>query len=256
MLPEEFAALRRADERSARSPRIVAVIAVLCALFPVMIYLLTVDIAADHLLGRTEQVRATVASVTVEGHCSRSSVDRRRVEVTWSIEGAPGRGSYSTCGNVPAVGEMIDAWVAASGQVTPGSVAGARLGMAGFGLFLGGGAVAVGSAFVVQARRRRQRLLAAAAGGLAPAEPVELTRTRNAYFRVRPAAGTPGSTPVVSRAITTLYSRAGVPTRRPAPAAMEGPWQLQMAPATDARGLVALLTRGPERCWIDIPVRR
>jgi hypothetical protein len=256
MLPEELAALRRADRRSARSPMIIAIIAVLCALSPVTFYVLTEDIAADHLLGRTERVQARVESVSLEGRCHRSSTGRYRVEVGWSIDGASGRGSYSTCGNDPAVGETIDAWVAASGQVTPGSPTGTRLGMAGFGLLLGGGAAAAGSVLVVQARRRRRRLLAVAAGGLAPAEPVEVTRTRNAYFRVRPAARPPGSAPVGSRATATLYSRAGVPTRRPAPRAMEGPWQLRMAPATDARGLVGLLTRGHERCWIDIPVRR
>ncbi|MBZ2199052.1 hypothetical protein [Occultella gossypii] len=256
MLPAEFAALRRADARSGRSVVMVAIIAVLCAVFPVTLYVLTGDIAADHLLGRTEKVQARVESVTVEGRCNRSSVDRYRVELSWSTDGAPDRGSYSTCGNDPVVGETVDAWVAASGHMTADSPTGARLGMAGLGLFLGGGAAAVGSAFVVQARRRRRRLLAAAAGELAPAELVALTRIRNANFRVRPAAGPPGSTSVGSSATTVLYSRAGVPTRRPAPRAMEGPWQLRMAPATDARGLVALLTRGPERCWVDIAVRR
>lgn len=251
LLPHEYQFLRDEEGRSRLHWVVVAAIAVVCALVPVVLALSSAGMP-DHLAGRTEPAMAKVASIQEIGTCRSGT--KHRIDISWTEDGAAQKGDYTKCGDVPKVGEIIEIWVGPDGQVHTTSPKGDWTGLVAIGVFLGVFAAGTGAAMVILRAKRRRRVLAT--GGLSPAPAgwVDVTVGAQHQVRIRAAAPTHDAGSAGSRAYAVVHSSPGATTKRHARNAMGGRWWLQlMPPDTAARRRTGLLTRGPERWWVDLP---
>lgn len=207
---------------------------------------------AEHLLGRTEEVTAQVDAVQVDGYCRRESRDRFRIDLSWTSGPPPGHSTYRMCGEAPAVGETVTAWVDSSGAVFLESPTEVRLGMGALGLGLGLATIGTGAAMLVPAQRRRNRLLAAAHTPLLPPVPVlvEPYDRRHLGFRVSPAPQAAGVAPPMT-AIPILYAESGRPPELSSVRKLKGPWHFRAGPVLESGRQLGVLERGQERCWVQ-----
>lgn len=207
---------------------------------------------AEHLMGRTEQVTAQVDAVQVDGYCRRESRDRFRIDLSWTAGPPPGHSAYLMCGDAPAVGESVQAWVDSGGAVFLESPTEVRLGMGALGLGLGLATVGTGAAMLIPAARRRHRLLAAANAPLLPPVPVliEPYDRRHLGFRVSPAPQAAGVAPPMT-AIPILYAATGRPPKLTSVRKLKGPWYFRAGPVTESGRQLGVLVRGQERCWVE-----
>lgn len=270
LLADEVAAIRRYEARASRAWVLLTVLALVAALVPPLVYL-PGEGRLDHLLGRDRPVVAEVESVQVDGFCRRRAIDHYQVEVSWTIDGSPGRGSYSLCREAPREGERTRVWIGPSGHMEPNSPRHDRLGLALVSLSVGALVVVLGAVMIVPPRHRRRRLLATGGRGLAPGVPVELRRAGRGRLRMRQIAPVPMVSDPMSAAPTAptvaaldrgvvaevaIHSLPGLPPTARARGEMPGTWWFHVAPSVGSRRKTGLLVRGHERCWIEFTDRR
>lgn len=116
LLPDEVAALRRADAGDARQWLVVALVSVVAAVAPTLVAVST-SIEPEHLLGRTRAVSATVDAVHTAGHCGRDRDTEYRVHIRWALDGSRHRGDYRLCAHAPHRGETVRVWIATNGRM-------------------------------------------------------------------------------------------------------------------------------------------
>lgn len=249
LIPVEVAAVRREESHPAKAWVGLAVTALVLAVLPIMITILSGQGARDHLFGLSIEVQATVVSVQPDGPCGRSS-QRAQVELTWPSGPDDGRGTYEACGDVPTVGESLSAWIGPTGYVEVKSPTTVRAGKIGLGVFLGGALGGLGVASMIMSKRRVRRLEAAALGQFSPPIPVEVTM--RGPLRLRTVAPNPelGSDPI--RVFAVLHTIPGEASFAPADHLVLGSWWLQLAAPTRSRRRVALMQRQGQRCWVEL----
>ena len=252
------AVLQKPGARRSRWWVLVGVLAALLTALPLGLYAFGDDPHSlggdnrEHLLGGTEEVTAGVDSVVVDGYCRRESRDRFRIELSWTAGPLPGHSAYLMCGEAPAVGQTLQAWVDSGGAVFLESPTEIWAGMGALGLGLGVATVGTGAAMLVPAQRRRRRLLAAANAPLLPPVPVlvEPYDRRHLGFRVSPAPQAAGVAPPMS-AIPILYAEPGRAPELGSVRKLKGAWHFRAGLVLESGRQLGVLERGPERCWVE-----
>lgn len=271
--PHELDRLRAKESRSGRRWVVLAVLAIIGALTPVV---LTITLgSADHLAGRTESVHATVSSVEQNGRCR--DVDRYEVSIAWTLDGSRSTGSYDRCRNAPTPGETVQVWVGPDGSIHSTSSTADRIGTIALSIGLCAVTLACGFAVIVPRSRRRRRLLAAGSHPLLPVGQVDLRRigSRRPRVYVTPVGASPAHR---RRAFAVLHTGPDSPEGRFGDWGRPGTWWMQAAsggatggasggapggaPGAASGGApggasrqVALLTRDGERFWVELSTR-
>ncbi|MGC5617069.1 hypothetical protein [Georgenia sp. Z1491] len=257
MRPDEIEALRDAGgRRTRRQWLVVALVTVLVALVPVGIYVVTGNL--DHLLGNSEEVTARVERVETDGSCRGRPVDRLDVEVSWTVDGTSGHGSYSRCDERLAVGDSVQVWVAPNGTMSPESPTELRSGLLVGSVLLALAGAGSGAAMILMNRGRRRRLLAARTAPLGPPVRVRVKQLGRGRATVRLVDPAPGVVDPRPSAVPVIHFRPG---RRPGTMTtfgILGEWWLHVAPIGDPRRQHGVLVRGDERLWVEfrLPPRK
>jgi len=254
LLPEEVAALHKAESRVPRNRVIVLIVTLLVMFIPLAVYL-PGEGHVDHLLGRDEEVMAVVDSVNTNGSCRKPRRTRYVIEVSWTTDSGTGRDSYSQCGNPPVVGSSIPVWVGPSGNVSRNSPAYDRIGLSAISLGLAIMAAGIGFAIVIVAQRHRRRLLTAGVMPLSAPTAVEVSRGPKSAVLMRHMANPPQPPGRNTQITVVLHTRQGSPPTSRAPRDVVGTWWLYVAPPVHKTKRTGLLYRGQERCWIDFRPR-
>lgn len=254
MRPDELEALRDAGGRRGRRQwLVVALVSVVLVLLPVGIYAIaTGDL--DHLLGNSEEVTARVERVETDGSCRGRPVDRLDVEVTWTADGTPGRGSFSRCDERLAAGDRVQIWVTSDGGMSPESPTELRTGLTVGSLLLALAGAGSGAATILMTRGPQRRLLGARTTPLGPPVRVRVMYRGRGPSRMRLVHPAPGVVDPRPSVRPVIHFRPG---RRPATMTtfgILGEWWLHVAPVTDPRRQHGVLVRDGERLWIELRV--
>lgn len=251
LLPDEIAALRRADAGDARQWLAVALVSVVAAVAPTLVAVST-SIEPEHLLGRTRAVSATVDAVHTAGHCGRDRDTEYRVHIRWTLDGSRHRGDYRLCAHAPHRGETVRVWIATNGRVHSDSPTTSRLGLAFLSVTLVLFVCGFGARGILPPRRWRRRLLTSRGHLAEPPIPVHLSEGK----KVRMHTDVPSHPSLpASRRITVrpvLHRRPGSPATTGVRPGLTGTWWLHLTPHSRSRRRSGLLVRGHERCWIDL----
>lgn len=250
LLPDEVAALQKAEARYPRNRLIVIIVALVLMCVPVAVYL-PGEGHVDHLLGRDEEVSALVESVNTSGSCRKPRRTRYVIEVRWESSFGSGSDTYTQCGNPPTAGSSVQVWVGPSGNVSRNSPATDRIGLTAISLGIGAFAAGIGFLIIITSRRHRQRVLQAGVMTLAAPVAVEVSRGQKSAVLMRhlpPQPHPPGRNTQIG---VVLYTQQGSAPTTKTPRNIAGSWWMYLAPPVHKSKRNALLYRGQERCWID-----
>ncbi|MFV0534144.1 MAG: hypothetical protein ACK5MR_10870 [Cumulibacter sp.] len=251
LTPGELNFLHTDPARARKRWSIIAAVTVVCALIPLVLPLLSGSMR-NHLAGNTEEVSAEVTSVHVVGNCR--SGQRNSVAVTWMSDGVENDGAYTTCGDAPEVGASVTLWIGTGGNIQTNSPTGDGIGLIALSVALGMLAIGAGALAAVPLGRRRRRLLRASNHPLDAVGPVE-TKYNGRYdeLHIRLAATHVAQRHGARRAKVTLRSQYGAKPIGRGHRELRGTWQQMYIVRGDqaAKHSLALLTRGPQRCWVE-----
>ncbi|WP_134323430.1 hypothetical protein [Cumulibacter soli] len=251
LTPDELNFLHTDPARGRKRWSIIAAVTVVCVLIPLLLPLLS-DSMRTHLAGDTEQVSAEVTSVQPVGNCRGGQ--RHSVAVTWMSDGLEQSGAYTTCEDPPQVGASVTLWIGAGGNIQTNSPTGDRIGLIALSVALGLLAIGAGALAVVPLGRRRRRLLRSVNHALDAVGPVE-TKYHGRYdeLHIRLAGAHVAGPPATRRAKVTLRSQFGAKPIGRGHRELRGAWQAMYVVRADqaSKYSVALLARGPQRCWVE-----